>query len=63
MPCRRIGMRFDFGRCAARNNLAAVLTRAWPHIDHVIRRAYHVLIVLNHDDGVVQIAQVFERFN
>ena len=63
MSCRRIGMRFDFRRCAARNDLPTVLARARPHIDHIIGGAYHVFVVLNHNHRIVQIAQMFQGFN
>ena len=56
-------MCFDFRRCTARNNLSTVLTRARPHIHHIIGGAYHVFIVLDHNHRIVQIAQMFQRFN
>ena len=32
-----------------------------PEVDHVVRRAHRLLVVLDHDDGVAEVAQVLER--
>ena len=57
----RIGVVFHFARRALRHHLAAVLACARPHVHHVVGGADHVFVVFNHNHGVVQIAQVFER--
>ena len=47
-------------RCAGRDNPAAVDARAGADIDQIIGGAHGLLVVLDHDDGVAQIAQLFE---
>ena len=46
---------------ALNDNPPAMHTRARAHLDDMIRRANGVLIVLDDDDGVAQIAQALER--
>ena len=48
-------------RHALEDHVAAVLTRAGPEIDHVVRRPDRLLVVLDDDDGVAEIAQPRER--
>jgi hypothetical protein len=43
------------------HHLSAVLAGAGPHVDHVVRGVDRVLVVLDHDDAVAEIAQVLER--
>lgn len=47
-------------RRALRHHLAAVLAGARAHVDHPIGAADHVLVVLDHDDAVAQVAQVLQ---
>ena len=44
-----------------RDDLAAVLARARPHVDDVVGRADRVVVVLDDDHAVAEIAQVLER--
>ena len=44
----------------SKTTLAAVLARARPQIHDVVGRAHHVRIVLHHQDGVAQLAQLVE---
>src|ERR1700722_16007252 len=55
-----IGMRGALGRRALRNDLAAMDAGARTQVDHVIGLPDCVLVVLDHDDGVAQIAQIHE---
>ena len=43
------------------DDLAAVLARAGPHVHHEVRAADRVLVVLDHDDRVAEVAQALER--
>ena len=42
-------------------DLAAVLARAGPEVDHVVGGAHRLLVVLDDDDGVAEVAQLLER--
>ena len=53
----------DLLRRARANHLAAVLARAGAHIDHKVRRADGVLIMLDHDDGVTDVAQALQSLD
>ena len=44
-----------------RDHFPAALARARPHVDHEVGAADGVLVVLDHDDGVAEIAQVLQR--
>ena len=44
-------------RRALEDHVAAVLAGAGPEIDHVVGRADRLLVVLDDDDGVAEIAQ------
>ena len=61
LPRHRSRIRHDLRRRTRSHDLPAILTRARPNIEHVIRLANRVLIVLHHQHRVAQIAQVFER--
>ena len=41
--------------------MAAVLAGAGPHVDQVVGRAHHLLVVLDHEHGVAEVAQPLER--
>ncbi len=45
---------------ALRDDVAAVQPRARPEIDHVVRGEYRVAVVLDHDHGVAEIAELLE---
>jgi aminoglycoside phosphotransferase len=36
------------------------MTCAGPHVDHVVRRSDRLLVVLDHDDRVAEVAQLLE---
>jgi hypothetical protein len=46
---------------ALRDDVAAVLAGAWPHVDEVVGRAHHLLVVLDDEHGVAEVAQPLER--
>ena len=46
---------------ALRDDLPAVLAGARPHVDHVVGGVDRVLVVLDDDDAVAEVAQVLER--
>ena len=37
-----------------------MFTRPWPHVDEVVGRPHHVLVVLHHQHGVTDVAQALE---
>ena len=43
------------------DDLTAVLARAGPEIDHPVGRAHHLLVVLDDEDGVADVAELLER--
>ena len=43
------------------DDLAAVQARARPHVDEPVGAAHHLLVVLDDDDGVADVAQPLER--
>src|SRR5262245_29013412 len=43
------------------NHLAAVDASAWSHIHHMVRGEDRLLVMLDHDDAVAEIAQAVER--
>ena len=55
-------IRHDFGGLAFGNHLAAVDARAGPHVDNVIRAQDRVLVVLDDDDRIAEVAQPLEGF-
>ena len=57
----RAGARHDFLRGTRAHDLATVLSRPGAHIDHEIRSADGVLVVLDHDDGIAQVAKALKR--
>jgi len=61
VPRQRTRGGLDLGRRALGNDMAAVGACARPHVEDVVRRANGLLVVLDHDDRVTQIAQVVQR--
>ena len=47
-------------RRALRDDVPAVLARARAHVDQVVGRAHHLLVVLDHEHGVAEVAQPLE---
>ena len=43
------------------DDVPAVLARARAHVDQVVGRAHHLLVVLDHEHGVAEVAQPLER--
>ncbi len=50
-----------FFRGAAENDLSAVVARFGADVDDPVGRTDHLLLVFNHDDGVADVAQLFEH--
>src|SRR5690606_12550853 len=46
---------------AERDDLAAVHARAWAQVDDVVGRAHRLLVVLDDDERVTEVAQVVKR--
>ena len=57
----RCGVRHDLVRRALRDDLAAVHAGARAHVDDVVGREDRLLVVLDDDHGVAEVAQVHER--
>ena len=57
----RGGVCLDIAGRALRDDVAAVHPRTRPEIEHMVRCEDRLRIVLDHDHGVAQIAQSFER--
>ena len=51
----------DFCQCTLRNDFSTVHTGSGTHIDDVFRCLNGFLIVLDHDDGVARVPQLFEQ--
>src|SRR5262249_57279106 len=51
----------DLGGRALRDDMAAVLAGAGPHVDEPVGRPHHLLVVLDDEDGVAEVAQPLER--
>ena len=49
------------GRGSLRDDLSAVLARAGAHVDEPVGGAHHLLVVLDDDHGVAEVAQALER--
>ena len=43
------------------DDVAAVLARARPHVDEPVGAAHHLLVVLDDEDGVAEVAEPLER--
>ena len=43
------------------DHVAAVLARARAHVDEIVGRAHHLLVVLDDEHGVAEVAQPLER--
>ena len=61
LPVSDCGLRDDLVDRARGDHLAAVLPRAGPEVDDVVGRAHRLLVVLDDDDGVAEVAQLLER--
>ena len=60
--CRERALRLhNLSGSSRRDHFPAALARAGPHVDHEVGAADGVLVVLDHDDGVAEIAQVLQR--
>ena len=57
----RLGRPLDLPRRALGDDLAAVQARAGPHVDEPVGAAHHLLVVLDDDDGVADVAEPLER--
>ena len=54
----RVGL--NFRRCALRHHPTAMHTGAWTHVDAMVGRADHVLVVFHHQHAVANVTQVFQ---
>ena len=62
MAGERVRVGHDVGRRALGDDIAAVHAGAGPDVDHVVGGADGVLVVLDHDHGVAEVAQAAQRF-
>ncbi len=53
----------QFLGCSGKHNVAALATCQRPDIDEVVGLQHHLLVVLNHQDGVAVVAQGLQRVN
>jgi hypothetical protein len=60
-PGQRVRLAHDFFRGSVRHQASAMPSRTRAQVDHIIRAADGFFIVLDHEHGVAQVAQVFER--
>ena len=58
---QRVGLAHDFFGRAMRHQAAAVTSRAGAEVDYIIGAANRFFVVLDHQHGVAQVAQIFER--
>ena len=58
---QRVGHRFDLRRRALRDEAPAVHARAGPEVDELVGGAHRLLVVLDDDHGVPELAQALER--
>ena len=61
LPGQRIRVLHDLGRRALRHDLAAMHAGAGADVDDVIGQANRVLVMLDHDHGVAEVAQPLQR--
>ena len=61
-PVSELRMAHDVGGRAFGDDLAAMDAGAGADIDHIVGGADRVLVVLDHDHGVAEVAQPFQRF-
>src|SRR5207302_4484190 len=61
LPRDRLLVALDLLRRAFRNDLAAVQAGARPHVDEPVGAPHQLLVVLDDDDGVADVAQSLER--
>ena len=58
--CERCGVGLYFRRCALRHHPTAMHTRTRPHVDAMVGRANHVLVVFHHQHAVANVAQMLQ---
>ena len=61
MTGKRSGVAHDFRRGALGNDFASLSTRAWTHVDYVIRFKNSFVIVLNDNYTIAAVAQLLEE--
>ncbi len=61
VSCERTVRGHHLLRRAGGDDLPTMLARTRSHVHHEIGRADGVLVMLHHDDGIAQVAQVFQR--
>ena len=50
-------------RGALADDLTAVLTGSWPYVDEVVGATHDVFVVLDDEDGIAEVAELFESFD
>ena len=60
VSCNRVVSK-HVGRGALENHLAALAASLGAYVYYPVGCAHHVLVVLDHDNGVTQVAQFLER--
>ena len=58
---QRIGIAHDLGRRALGDDMAAMHAGAGADVEHVIGEANRVLVMLDHDHGIAEVAQPLQR--
>ncbi len=61
LPGDRLRVLLNLGSGALGDDVPAVLAGARAHVDQVVGRAHHLLVVLDHEHGVAEVAQPLER--
>ncbi len=61
MPGQRLGDELDLERRALRNDPPTVLARPGAEVDDMVRGAHRLLVVLDHQDRIAEVAQALER--
>ena len=59
----RLRVRLDVADIALGDDVAAMLARARPHVDDVVGGAHRVLVMLDDDQRVAQVAQAHQRLD
>ncbi len=56
-----LGITYDVARGTGRHDGTSVLSGAGPHVDDVVGCTNHLLVVLNHDEGVSEVSEALQR--
>ena len=61
LPGHGLAVSLDLGRRPLGDDVPAVLAGAGAHVDEPVGAPHHLLVVLDHDDGVAEVAEPLER--